>query len=51
MAWIFCPLKCLQPIEALSGTEEILKAALRAAFKIFPRFEVSAKRCNPEIIK
>jgi hypothetical protein len=28
----------IQPIEALRGTEKILKAALRAAFKIFSGF-------------
>jgi len=36
----------IQPVEALSSTEKILKVPLRGTFKIFSGFYNGAKRCS-----
>jgi len=41
----------LQPVEALSSTEKILKVPLRGTFKIFSGFYNGAKRCNESVIR
>jgi len=38
--------KTLQPVKALSSTENFLKVPLRDTFKKFSGFYNSAKRCN-----